>query len=158
MGTFEEGYKGMDIKIVKILQKLNSTKFRIGPSKYGCGLIATQGIMVFEHIYTLTEDQTKVIKVERKYLAGAMRSKSLMRMVHDFFEHTEDDCVLVERGAIDPINPIHYINHSPKPNSRFTLSNGVYMLVARRTINEGEEITADYRKRKYNHFTFDLEG
>lgn len=117
----------------------NDVYVRVGLSKiHGVGLIAVRdipkGINPFKNLFepetcNLTEEDLKDVP------------KQVVKMVYDYFG-VEDGKVLVPETGMNPLDLLHFINHSEDANVK-ALNEG-WIFETTRDIREGEELTSNY--------------
>ena len=115
-----------------------SRNFRIGRSRTGLGMFATQPIKRGAYIATYRGRVISDEEAERREARGARY----------MFE-------LTKKKTIDGSarwNIARYINHSCKPNAKPIGRNGGIVIVADRRIEPEEEITYDYGKEYLQYF------
>ena len=115
-----------------------SSRFRIGRSTTGLGLFATRPIKRNAYIATYRGPRLTAKEADRREARGARY----------MFE-------LNSRWTIDGSprsNVARYINHSCYPNATPVIRKGKIVIVARRSIDPGEEITYSYGEEYLEYF------
>src|SRR5580700_12302470 len=117
---------------------MSSRRFRIGRSATGFGLYATRPIKRSVYIATYRGPRLTAEEADRREARGARY----------MFE-------LNSRWTIDGsprANVARYINHSCYPNATPVIRKGKIVIVARRTIDPGEQITYNYGEEYLAYF------
>jgi SET domain-containing protein len=117
----------------------NDVYVRVGPSKiHGVGLIAVRdipkGINPFKNLiepetYEVTAEDLKEVPPQ------------VVKMVYDYFG-VEDGTVFLPITGMNPMDLLHYINHSDDANVK-VLNEG-WLFETTRDVKEGEELTSNY--------------
>src|SRR6202050_3231641 len=114
------------------------SRFRIGRSETGLGLFAIRRIKRSAYVATYRGPRLTTEEADRREARGARY----------MFE-------LNSRWTIDGsarTNVARYINHSCYPNATPVIRKGKIVIVARRTIDPGEEITYSYGEEYLEYF------
>jgi uncharacterized protein len=117
---------------------MSSRRFRIGRSETGLGLFATRPIKRNSYIATYRGPRLTAEEADRREGRGARY----------MFE-------LTSRWTIDGsprYNIARYINHSCWPNATPVIRGGKIVIVARRSIDPGEQITYNYGEEYLAYF------
>lgn len=124
-------------QLLKYLE--NDVYVRVGPSKvHGVGLIAVRdipkGTDPFKNLYEpetfpFTQDELKNVP------------EPVVKMVNDYFGK-EDGQVYIPTTGMNPLDLLHFINHSDNPNVQ-PINEG-WIFVTTRDIKAGEELCSDY--------------
>jgi SET domain-containing protein len=118
----------------------NDVYCRLKPSKIsGVGVFAIRkipaGIDPFRE-----EKEQDYIPISEKELKGIQ--PNVLRLIKDLFVLREGKYWIPERGA-NTLPITHFLNHSKNPN--LTIDKDGTVITTKRKINEGEELTIDYR-------------
>jgi SET domain-containing protein len=117
---------------------MSSRSFRVGRSATGLGLFATRLIKRAAYIAT--------------YRGPRVAAKEAYRREHRGSKYLFE---LNSRWMIDGSprwNVARYINHSCRPNAEPVVRKGRIVIVAKRSIPPGEEITYDYGREYFDFF------
>ncbi len=126
----------------RFLKSLSDVYTRIARTKHGVGVVAIRTIPKGTDPFKNCDPFGDVIQIPEAEFEASDTPEEAKRLVRDFCA-LQDGVYFVPDYGIDAIDKSYFVNHSRTPN--LIVEKTGERFVAARTIEPGEELTADYR-------------
>ncbi len=125
----------------QFLESLHEVYCRLGVTPHGVGVVAIRAIPAGMDPFKRCDPHGDVMEIPEAEFEAADVPEEAKELVRDFCA-LQSGTYFVPDYGIDAIDKSYFLNHSKTPNM-ITKDNGETFVTAR-TIQKGEELTADY--------------